>query len=140
MEPYRFFDHTADVKFQAYGKTLEQAFANAAYAMFKVFVESEVQGKVTKSITVQGADLKALLYNFLEEFLFLLDSQSFLLSKMDSLKINNFNKEYVLTAMIKGDYQEGQYTLNTQIKAVTYDQMEVKEEKDQAMVQVVVDI
>ena len=42
--------------------------------------------------------------------------------------------------MIKGDYQEGQYTLNTQIKAVTYDQMEIKEQKDSAMVQVVVDI
>jgi len=32
MERYRFLEHTADAKFQAFGKTLEDAFCNAALA------------------------------------------------------------------------------------------------------------
>jgi len=32
MERYRFLEHTADAKFQAFGKTLEEAFSNAALA------------------------------------------------------------------------------------------------------------
>jgi SHS2 domain-containing protein len=37
---YEYLEHTADVRFRAYGKSLEQAFENAALAMLNVMVET----------------------------------------------------------------------------------------------------
>ena len=34
MQKYKFLEHTADIKFQAFGKSLEEVFSNCAYAMF----------------------------------------------------------------------------------------------------------
>ena len=43
---FEYLDHTADVKFRAYGDSLEKAFGNAALAMFNVMVDtSGVKGK-----------------------------------------------------------------------------------------------
>ena len=40
MDKYKFFEHTADAKFQAYGKSVEEAFSNAALAMFSVITDT----------------------------------------------------------------------------------------------------
>ena len=75
---YKFLEHTADAKFQAYGATLEEAFKNAALAMFSIIVDTrKVNGKLEKRIHVDGADKKALLYVFLEELLYLFEPQVF---------------------------------------------------------------
>ena len=139
MQPYKFFEHTADVKYQAFGKTLEEAFINAAYAMKSILTEDKIEPKIVKSITVQGRDLKQLLYNFLEEFLFLLDAEFFLLSEIENLKINNVGKEYMLSALLKGDKND-KYSTDKHIKAATYNDMEIKQDKGQCMVQVVLDL
>jgi SHS2 domain-containing protein len=34
MDKFKFLEHTADIKFQAFGKTKEEAFKNSAFAMF----------------------------------------------------------------------------------------------------------
>ena len=39
MVKFRFLEHTADAKFQAYGKNIEEAFSNAALAMFSVITD-----------------------------------------------------------------------------------------------------
>ena len=36
---YKFFNKTADIKFQAYGKNLEEAFINAALAMTSIMID-----------------------------------------------------------------------------------------------------
>ena len=83
---YKYLEHTADIKFQAYGKSLEEAFGNAALALSNVIVDIDnVNKKIKKTIKVEGDDLKSLLYNFLEEFLFLLDTENFLLGKVDNI-------------------------------------------------------
>lgn len=139
MEKFRFFEHTADAKFQAFGKNIEDAFINSAYAMLAVLTEDRIIPRIVKSITVQGKDLKALLYNFLEEFLFLLDTDFFILAEIENLKINTVGKEYMLTALIKGDTNE-KYESLTHIKAVTYNEMEISQEKDKFIIQVVLDL
>ena len=40
MRKYEFLDHTADAKFRAYGKNLEQAFTNAALALTNLVTDS----------------------------------------------------------------------------------------------------
>jgi len=130
---YKFLEHTADVKFQAFGKTLEEAFSNSALALTKVMTDNKVKEKIQKKIKIKGNDKKSLLYNFLEEFLFLIDTKNFILSKVKNIKISNNN----LIATLIGDNLKN-YEIKTHIKAVTYNDMLVEEKPFK--VQVVLDI
>jgi len=141
MERYVFLEHTADAKFQAFGKNLEEAFANSALAMFSIVTDPEkVQKKIEKGITVRGKDLKQLLYNFLEEGLFYLETEFFILNNVKHLTITKMAKEYVLQAIFSGDKISDKYEIIEDIKAMTYSEMVIKEEKGKCMVQVVIDL
>lgn len=140
MEKFRFFEHTADAKFQAYGKNMKEAFSNAALAMFSVITDiKKIKKNIKKGIEARGHDLKSLLYNYLEELLFLIDTENFLLNHVEELVIHKKEKEYFLEAIAVGD-KARDYETNGDIKAVTYNEMEVKEEKSKVMVQVVLDL
>ena len=39
MKSYQLIEHTADVGLVAYGRTLAEAFGNAAYGMFSIIAE-----------------------------------------------------------------------------------------------------
>jgi len=133
---FKFLEHTADAKFQAFGKNLEEAFVNAALALTKIMIDSKVKAKITKKIKVSGNDNKSLLYNFLEELLFLLDTKNFLLSKIKEIKIKN----NTLTAVLIGDNNLKSYEIKTNIKAITYHEMFIKQENNKFALQVVLDI
>ena len=140
MKQYEYFEHTADVKFKAHGKNLEEAFANAAIAMFNVMISKDKVNPLTsKTFSVRGKDLKALLYNFLEEFLFLLDSEHFLLASVKKVKIDRMGEEYVLNALVSGEKHSNHETTGD-VKAITYNEMEIKEDSNGCYVQVVLDI
>lgn len=130
---YKFLEHKADAKFQAFGKTNEKKFENAALAMVSLMYDSKkIKGKIVKKIKIEGNDVKSLLYNFLEEILFLLDAKFFLLKKIKNLKI----KDNKLTAEFVGDINKGNYNFEGEVKAVTYNDMEINDK----YVQVVVDL
>ncbi|MBU1135971.1 MAG: archease [Nanoarchaeota archaeon] len=133
---YKFLEHTADVKFQSYGNSLEEAFENAVYALAEVIKgKIKIKSKIKKKFTVKGKDSESLLYCFLEEFLFLLDSEGFLISKVEKLKI----KDNKLSAEISGDRAEN-YKFSNNVKAITYNSMFVKESKNKCVCQVVLDV
>ncbi len=135
MEKYKFLEHTADVKFQAFGKTLEEAFTNAALATAEIMTEDKIKEIETKTFTVTAKKKETLLYEYLEQLLFWFDTEGFVLSKVKSLEI----KDNTLTATITGDNAEN-YEISTHIKAVTYSDMFIKEEENLVTVQVVHDI
>jgi len=136
MQKFKFLEHTADVKFQAYGKSLEEVFKNAALALKETIAgKIKVAGKIKKKIKIKGKDLESLLYNFLEEFLFLLDAKEFLLAKIKNIKISQDRLE----AEVVGDKAEN-YKFTNDVKAITYNQMFVKKLKDKFICQVVLDV
>ena len=141
MKQYEYLPHTADVKFRAYGKTLEEAFANAAFALYNVMVDTgKVKAKATKKIAADGDDLPALLQQFLEQFIILLDTDNFFLSKLRQVKISNRGSKYSLTAVAIGDEAKNYETIGPQVKACTYNSMLVRQEGKKWLLQVVVDI
>lgn len=141
MKNYVYLPHTADIKFRAYGKTLEESFANAALALTDVISNpKKVKAKIKKTIKVESEDEKALLYDFLEQFLILIDTESFLLNKINKIDIQKNKSKLKLSAEITGDNKIKEYEIKTTIKAVTYQEMEIKKEKDKFMVQVVLDL
>lgn len=129
----KYLEHTADVKFIAKGDTLEEAFMAAGIATFGVMTDcSKVSAVFEEKISVTGKDKKALLYAFLEELLFLLDTKGFLLNSFKSLSIDGDK----LIAVAVGDTDVDKYDVSGDVKAVTYNEMEIGENS----VQVVLDI
>ncbi len=140
MEKYKFFEHTADFKFESYGKDLEEAFANAALALANVVIEvNEVDLNEEKTIEIQAEDLKSLLYDFLEKFLYLSDTEHFVAGKVNSLKIMK-GKGFRLTATVTGDRGLEKYNYKRHVKAVTYNDMVIEEKPGNVLIRVVVDI
>ena len=136
MKKYEFLEHTADVKLKAYGKTIEEAFCNSAYALKeKIIGKKIVLKKIKKEIKVAGKDNEKLLYNFLEEFLYLLDAKDFIFSKINKINIAG-NK---LTAEISGD-KASSYKFSNSVKAITYNEIFVKKDKNNFICQVVLDV
>jgi len=131
---FEFIEHTADIKFQAFGSSIEESFENAGLAMFNIMFSGKVKGKLKKSIKVKGKDNESLLYNFLEELLFLLDTKDFFLASC-KVKISGKNLE----AELIGDSVKN-YETNIDVKAVTYNEMFVRQKKGKWVCQVVVDV
>ncbi|RMF55612.1 archease [Candidatus Woesearchaeota archaeon] len=139
MKKYEFLEHTADAKFRAYGRTLEGAFKNAALATFAIMTDiTKIKPKIEQVIEVTSRNKEALLYDFLAELLFLMDTEGFLLGKVKSLKITH-NLTYSLKAVVLGDNADN-YEVFTAIKAVTYNDMFIKEEENKVTIQVVHDL
>lgn len=136
MKPYEFLEHTADVKFRSYGETLEEAFKNAALAM-KETMTSGIKVKEIKNrrISINARDDSSLLYNFLEEFLYLLDAKDFVVSDIKDVVI----RDGKLGAMITGD-KASLYKFSNDVKAVTYNDMIVEKDGDKFVCQVVLDV
>ncbi len=129
---YEFLPHTADVYVAAYGKTLEEAFANAAKALLEVMTDpNSVEVKTWREIEVEGFDLESLLYNWLEELLFYFDSEGLLFSEVQVEKITKEDGKYVLKARVGGEpFNPEKHESRTLVKAATYHLMEIlKDEK-----------
>lgn len=123
MEKFEFLEHTADIKFRAYGKTLNEAFENSVLATVSYLSGGEKIAEGTeRQITLSGRDLESLLYLLLDEIIFLLDSDGFIVSK-SKIRIDSFS----LKATLYGDSAR-KYELD-HIKAATYSEMHIKQVK-----------
>lgn len=137
---YKFLKHTADAKFQAFGNTLEEAFSNAALATVSLMWNSEkIRREIKREVKVEGKDLKQLLCSFLEEILYLLDTERFLLSFVENIKIEKKESKYFLEASFKGDTYSEMYEMDGDVKAITYNEMEIMY-NNIVTLQVVVDV
>jgi len=136
QKKFKFLEHTADVKFQAFGNKIEKVFENSSLAL-KETICGKIKIKENKEriIKVKGKDFESLLYNFLEEIIFLLDAENFIISQIDKIEINNFK----LKAIIFGD-KASDYKFTNEVKAVTYNDMFVKQKGKKWTSQVVLDV
>ncbi len=136
---FKFLDiTTADVAFEAYGKTLEELFANAALAMFEVMINTkQIEKKVEKRIKLKGNDLESLMFNWLNELLFFYGSENLAFS---DFKVKIDEKNLTLEAKVFGEpINPEKHETRTEVKAATMHKMKVwKEETWKA--QVILDI
>lgn len=134
---FKFLQHTADIKFQAYGNSLKEAFENSALALFNTIYDGKIKEKNKMKIKADGNDLENLLYNFLEEILVIIDSKNFLPGKIKILKFDVKNNK--IEAEILGDDAKN-YPVSMHVKAITYNDMFIKKIKNKFTIQVVLDI
>ncbi len=134
---FKFLEHTADIKFQAFGKNIEEVFRNSSLALKSVIYDRKVKEKMRKKIKAKGKDFESLLYNFLEKFLYLLEGENFIFNKVKKIKIDK--EKFRLEAEISGDKAK-YYDVSNPVKAITYNEMFVRREGRKWKAQVVVDV
>ncbi|HPB58977.1 MAG TPA: archease [Candidatus Saccharicenans sp.] len=142
---YEFLPHLADARFRAYGQTLEEVLANAALAMVSLMWEAEKIRPTRKEvIKVEASSLEQLTVKFLTEFLYLLDVKSFLLAEVESIKVEETQKDgrklYRLEAEVAGDSASPEYEIYGLVKAVTYNEMKIEKTDGLWVLEVVVDM
>ena len=132
---YEFIDHTADLGILVFGDDLNELFINAANALSEILTDtSKVENIITKEINANGENFEQLMINWLHEVLYYYEVHTILLKTFDSININNptktnLNTESLLTLKALGSgeiFNPKKHVILTEIKAVTYHQIEVK--------------
>ncbi|RLF24219.1 MAG: archease [Thermoprotei archaeon] len=138
---YEFLEHTADAYIAAYGKDLNEAFENAAKAMFDVMTDvNTIEPKEEISVEVEAEDLKELLHNWLEALLLTFDEKRLVFSEF-KVNIEKLDGGYRLRGVAKGEpFNPDKHPPEVEVKAITYSLMEIKEDEEGAYVKFVLDI
>ena len=139
--PFEFFEVTADVGFRAHGQNLEEAFENAALAVFYTITDTKkINKRLSKRITIESEDEKALLYDWLTELLYLHDSEYLVFYKFRVKIRREKTDKYVLEADASGEeFNPSIHEIRDEVKAVTFHLMEIQRLNGYT-VQVILDI
>lgn len=142
MKKFEWVDHPADVGFRAYGESLEEAFENAALAITELMVDSDrIEPEEEVSVEIQSEDLEALLFDWLDHFLYLQGAKGFISSEFEVEEISGENGEYRLKGIARGEkYSLQKHGPGSEVKAITYHMMEINQRPDRSSVRVVVDV
>ena len=135
---FRYIEHPSDVGFEAYGATLDELFANAALAMYSFMTDVDaIPETEERAVAVQAEDLYSLMFDWLDEMLFLFESESLVMKRFD-ISVNEF--EFSIKGTCSGGtFDPDKHEAGIIIKAVTYNMMEVKR-NDTWHAQVVLDV
>ena len=135
---YRFLDHMTDAVIEAYGETLEEAFENAAKGVNDTMIDlNAVKPDREIKISAEGHDLYSLLFEWLDKIMLLLVADRIVMSEF-SVKIKD---GYSLEGVVKGERLDlDKHHYKVEIKAVTYHEMQITEEKGKATVRFLLDL
>ncbi|HID18174.1 TPA: archease [Candidatus Bathyarchaeota archaeon] len=141
-EGYRFLEHSSDVYVEAWGGSLEEAFEQAAKAMFDTMTDiGLVEPKVEVEVSAEGLDEQELLYSWLENLLVEYEVESLLFSRF---KVYPIRREGEILRLKASAYGESlnleKHPSKVEVKAVTYHLMEIRQENSGFRVRVLFDI
>ena len=121
--PHAFLEDiaTADIAFKAWGDTVEELFVSAADALLNAMsaAPDSVRGIERREIAVESDSLEMLLFEFLQELIFLKDAEGLLL-RVDSVEMGGAPGARSLRASARGETADGErHQLVVDVKAVT---------------------
>lgn len=124
MHEYEKLDHTADAFVRCTGKTLEECFENAAYALFDQTVDLRSVSPVEKiHVETSGETAEERLFNFLDELLFIEETERLFLCGFKVV----FEDDKVICDAVGERLNFDKHITRTEVKAVTYHMLEVNE-------------
>ncbi len=132
------FEHEADIGIRGFGDTIEDAFQNAASAMYSVIVNIDtVKQLEMRTVAVSASDIELLLVEWLNGLLSLSD-----IEKMVFSKFNVIISGTSLNGTAWGEpLDRGRHEPNVEVKGATYHMLSViKCENGKYAAQCVVDV
>jgi len=134
---FEIVDHTADVGIRAYGASMNQAFANAAKALFSLIAELDnVDEVLHRDIELVAPDQESLLVEWLNELIYIFDAENIIFKRFNITQLNNTR----LKARSYGEkVNSSKHKLKIGVKAATYHMLKV-DKTNGCQVQVLFDI
>jgi SHS2 domain-containing protein len=135
-------EHTADAYIRAYGKTMAQAYENAALAMFETMTDTDkIEQTVKETMQIEAEDQYALLYNWLEALLVKFETEEMLYSKFKISGLTETEEGFSFKATVSGEkFDAKKHPQKVAIKAPTYHRMVVIRERDNVVLEFILDI
>ncbi len=138
MKRFKILDHTADIGVVVYGEDLKSLFENAGGAFFHLITDlRSVKNRIEKTVEIRKEPLERLMVDWLSQLLYLHDVENLLFKKFNVESIGDDG----LKATAAGEpFQEGVHVIKTAVKAVTYHQIQVRQEKRGWKAQIIFDL
>jgi len=138
MKTYETFDHTADIGVRVFGETLQEIFVHAAEALFDLLTDLDsIRKDLSREVEVSGSDREDLLVRWLGELLYLCEGEGYLFREFSIFHLTPTS----LKASARGErFDPARHTFKTEIKAVTYHQVEVSPKDGMWVGKVIFDI
>ena len=126
---YKVLDHATDAFIEVTASSLTEAFKVAGDSVVDTILDnSKIEEKKERNIVVKGKDLNYLLYNWLEDLIYLIITEGFAIKKLN-ITVEK-NEEYTISAQIFGeDIDIKKHGFKVEIKSPTFHEMEIKQEK-----------
>ncbi len=139
---FEFLEHTADVYIRTHGKTMEEAYENAALALFEVMTDvGKIAATQAEIVEVEAEDQYALLYDWLEALLVKFETENMLYSKFQITNWKETEENFKFKAKIWGEkFDPQKHPQKVGVKAVTYHRMVVIREVDRVILEFILDI
>ncbi len=139
---FEFLEHTADILIAAHGQTIQEAFENAALAMFEVMTDTTKITPVQEdTVEVEAEDEYALLYSWLEALLVKFEVAGMLYSKFQITSLADTGEAFRLKASVWGEkFNVEKHPQKVAVKAVTYHRMEIIKNHDKITLEFILDI
>ncbi len=138
MKAFETIEHTADIGVRSFGATEAEAFENAAVGMFSLLADLELVGEEEEfPVSVEAEDRETLLVEWLNELLYIYESRGVLLKKFQISRLEDTRLE----ASARGSLIDpARHEIKTDIKAVTYYQLQVARTEKGWMAEVIFDV
>ena len=132
--PFEEISHTADWSIRVWAEDLAGLLTESARGMYTLSNAEQGEGAKTKrELSREAVDAESLLVEFLEELLYLSESEGLIFDQFDILEI----KETKLNAMMEGRALRLQ---EKEIKAVTFHNLAIRESERGLEVEIVFDV
>ncbi len=138
---YEYLEHTAEIKFKAYGKSPEELFDNSGKALCNAVISlKSIQKKGKALIELKADTQEELLFKFLSEILFLIDAKEFIFSSF-KIRIKQKEKIFFLNAECFGEKIDlKKHEIKTEIKAITKHEFSITKKENGFAAEVLVDV
>lgn len=122
---YIVLDHTADLGVEIKGTSLINLFENASRTLMYLILGAAKAGKTQKKkISIDGDDLADLMVRYLSEILYLFEVEKLV---VDSIYIPTLSPKQLEGSLTLFPFDPETHEILTEIKAVTYHQIEVND-------------
>jgi len=120
---YEIVEHTADVGLRVWGPTIEALFSDAAAGMAGLITDAErLAPTETRTVEAEGDDLETLLVAWLNELLYLVESERFVFRQARAERVGDGRVRGTVTGRTA---PEG-FAFAREIKAATYHNLAVE--------------
>ncbi|CAD5206559.1 unnamed protein product [Bursaphelenchus okinawaensis] len=137
---FEFLDHTSDVQIHSWGDSLSEALEQQILGMYSYMSDGlkNVEDVYTMDFEAEGSDRAATLYQILSECLYYFTSEPFFVAQ--SVEVVDISDKKVHVRAKGESFTTEKHEPGTEIKAITYSNLQIIENGSRVDIYVVVDI